>query len=428
MSVRSKTILIIFAYLIVLTASAFAISRALLIDQFQDVDSNLIGDKLDQLVKIVDESQDQLASITKDYASQDDTVAYIQSLDPIFFQSNFLPVSLENLRIQLVVLMDRTGKVVNGLTLTGSSETSRLPEALQPFLLAYADPIIHQDIQSIAGFILLGDQLYQVSARPIHNSAGEGPAMGVLLLGRTAGAKEQERWQNWVKANLLILPLAQSSADFQKTAHTIPKNQRWWVETLDEQELAGYLMLYTPQKDISAVVKILTPRTVYQQGIQSLNIFWRVMILVGTVLLLGYLFVFDRLVMRPLQRLAGDLMGLSGEPTVAKRKEIGDILELRQPLETALEKVQKMQHETLAVSNTYRSIIEQAMEGFAIIRWDDLVILDANAAFSLLVDIPREELVGQLIETAIMLHGGIEDAQVFSTAAREQLKQGKPFQ
>ncbi len=180
------------------------------------------------------------------------------------------------------------------------------------------------------------------------------------------------------------------------------------METLDERELAGYLLLYTPQREISAVIKMVTARTVYQQGLQSLDIFWRVMLLVGTVLLLGYIFVFDRLVMRPLQRLAGDLIGMSGEATVAKRKQIGDILELRQPLETALEKVQKMQVETLAVRTTYLSIIEQASEGFAIIRWDDLSIMDANAAFSTLVDIPMEALVGHTMEAAIMLHGDIE--------------------
>ncbi len=216
MSVRSKTILIIFALLIVLTVSAFAFSRVLLIDQIQDVDQSLMGDKLDQLAKIVDESQDQLATITKDYAGRDDTAAHLQNPDPNFFQSNFLPGSLENLGIQLVVLADRTGKVFEGLTLTSSSETSRLPEAFRPALLAATHPIIQSELQSIAGFLPLGDQLYQVSARPVHNSTGEGPAMGMLLVGRIAGVKEQERWQSWVKANLQVIPLAQESRRFPK--------------------------------------------------------------------------------------------------------------------------------------------------------------------------------------------------------------------
>ena len=132
---RGKTILSIAALLIVLISSAYVISRVLLIGQFQDGDKNLISTKLDQLSSLVDESQAQLNQTTKFYANWDQSYDYIQNPDPDFINKNFLPVSLNDVKVQLVVFLDPTGKVVDGLSGNDPSETTHnIPEALLPFL------------------------------------------------------------------------------------------------------------------------------------------------------------------------------------------------------------------------------------------------------------------------------------------------------
>lgn len=429
MSVRSKTILIISAILIVLTSSAYAVSRVLLIGQFQAVDKSLVGTEVEQLADLVDESQDQLNLSVRDYASWDETYAFIQSPDPVYIESNFVPVSLNNLRVQYVFFLDETGKVVDGLGLSSPTEiTHRYPQGFLPLLAQTSRAILLQDTNPVAGMVQIDGRLYQVSARPILTSNNEGPARGVLVFARPVDGPVQDRWKKLVDPYIEIFPIQQAPQDFIKGMKSIPAGQQQWAEPLDEQKIAGYLILNDPLGSASAVARIEAPRTVYQQGALSLNYFLGVMILVGIALLFGYLFIFDRLVMRPLQRLAGDLLAKGGEPmAVANRKDLGDILEIRQPLETAFEKAQKMQDETLAVRNSYLSIIEQAVEGFAIINWENLTILDVNSAFCRLVGISQEGLIGKSFNDLSQSYNDNPAVQSLIRIAKELLGQGKPF-
>jgi PAS domain S-box-containing protein len=148
---------------------------------------------------------------------------------------------------------------------------------------------------------------------------------------------------------------------------------------------------------IYVVYRFILASQAQQVGQNLFNIF-----LTGVLFSAGYLLLFERIALKRFRRLLREVRSAGG-PVEKQARGTGfdGISERSQPSEPALAKAIHNPVEGLAQHDLYLTIIEQAVEGFVVVRWKDFVILEANNALCQLIGMPKEQLVGQTAETLL---------------------------
>lgn len=142
--------------------------------------------QLSRVLNMLKMEQQHLDTFTHDWAAWDDTYAYMQSRDPAYEKSNFLPSTFKDSKINLILLIGESGEVVyrqcrdypgnEEIQLDGFMDPRYSPD--HPFF-KYAT--IHAPQPQLCwtngGLILL-------SIQPVTHSDNSGPRRGLLVMGR----------------------------------------------------------------------------------------------------------------------------------------------------------------------------------------------------------------------------------------------------
>ena len=429
MNVRTKTILIISAILVVLIACAYGLSRGMLSNQFRSVEEDLIRGKVNHLSSLVGESQENLDRVAHDFAMVEDIYRFTLNQNPANLKNYLNPQELKRLQVHLVVLSDAGGKPIYSSMMdqAGGYKAAFPPELMSAFGTGgWEEQLVGKN--SISGILHTSQGFYLIAASKFYSAANDREKAGTLILGRWFNSDVMTYWGQLIGNGIQFYDVKTLPVDAQTTDKVASGELQQWVQTLSENEIAGYLVLRDIHGAPNVVARLDNPREIYQKGLAFLDAFIGILILVGVVLLLGYLFVFDRLILHPLQRIAREITANGTDRGTYKiQRELGLMHEIQQPLEQALEKVRQLQDETLAVRNIYLSVIEQAVEGFAVIDWEHTTIIDANQAMCRLIDRKHEELIGQPMDSLRPSAMDVHEFQVLFDQAQKVLSEGKPF-
>jgi PAS domain S-box-containing protein len=129
---------------------------------------------------------DDLDLLCTDYATWDDTYAFVQDQHQAYIQSNIVPETFRSSHLDTILIFDADGALLYGAEYNRSNE-SLVPA--DPALLMYlrktgSSPAVNSLRENATGLALLPGGPMMVSAAPVLRSSGEGPAEGTLILGR----------------------------------------------------------------------------------------------------------------------------------------------------------------------------------------------------------------------------------------------------
>jgi|GEM_PF-587863 len=430
MSIRTKTILIITTILVILVAGAYAAFNGLLLNQFEQAEQDQVTVGIAELNRFVEEAQGQLAATAQDWAMWDETFGYMQNLNPDYQERNLSVEVLTNLRIQLVVFIGRDGKAVRGFQINDQNElVSGIPTGIEGYLQGGQLLTLSAAQGNPKGVLRLGSTYFLAAAKPILPSNQQGQAAGTLIFARKLDENLLAQAARVPRTQITLLSIEGAPAELRDPVDAA-KMKNEIILARDEQVITAYLVLRDANQRPVSVIQMVNPRTIYQQGLWSLNIFLLAIILVGVILSIGFLVVFERFVMNPVRRLAREVQDprvKTGPRQNEAVQEIGNLMELRRPLETALEAAHLMEDESLVRRDIYLAMVEQAVEGFAILRWPDLVIVEVNTALCEMIGAAKESLVGQPVEKLMPDMTTADDFAEFHEKIRSMLQMGKRF-
>lgn len=141
---------------------------------------------------------DDLVFFCQDYATWDDTYAFVEAPQEAYLRSNIVPETFHALHLDTLLIFDARGALLYG---AGYDRSKKSIVPVSPDLLTYLreNGLVTPSGSSrevIKGLVLLPEGPMMVSAAPILRSSGEGPAGGMLIFGRyltgdeIAGIKE----------------------------------------------------------------------------------------------------------------------------------------------------------------------------------------------------------------------------------------------
>ena len=193
MSIRAKTVLILFLTVTVIVIGTGIISRHLVMTSYGEYEKYVIQEAASRAANVIEEELEHMERSNLDWSHWDDTRMFMMGKTPEFIDENMMDSTFTNLGINTVVLADLNGKVVFEKTvdLGTGLEVSTPPEFMDK--LPVDGPITkHGGV--FKGIVSLARAPMLITTRPILDSNGNGPSAGTFIFGRWIdGKRENDR-------------------------------------------------------------------------------------------------------------------------------------------------------------------------------------------------------------------------------------------
>lgn len=348
MKLREKTLLVICLTLVGLVAVLYATASTILMKNIRSVEVDYTQRGVKRALDALAEDISSLTVPVRQLAAWDDTYAFMQKPTERYLKTNFPYETFSDYRLNIVLLIDRAGKVVfsRNWDLKKRQKFPISKEILQhikpnSLLLKHSQP---NSIQ--AGVILLPENPLMIVSHPIVKNKFQGEIQGTMVMGRYLTADEIKRLSALTQLPIDIYPAKspQLSADLQLIGNSLiegSKNplvgqiesdneaflrsenidvksittERIIAQPLDENTTAGYRLITDIYGQPALLLQVKLRRAIYNQGKNSLlYLFWS-LIGVGVIFGIGNLFLLEKLVLARLYRLSAGVkdIGTSGD-------------------------------------------------------------------------------------------------------------------
>lgn len=406
MLLRKKSLLIISVAIASLIGTLYSTSSTILLHSLKKAEEQETRQIVKGVLSVFNQTKEDFSSRFADWSAWDDTYRFVKDANKTYIQTNIVPETLANLKVNLALYIDSSGRLVYG---TGFNLKTHQKTPIPQVLLKHLspnDPLLQypQLKRNLSGIIVLPEGPMLITSQPILTSQGKGPSRGTIIFGRYLDVNKIERL---IEVNRLSLDVQgiydKQSPELQIVRSSLKKQESIPVRRLSEKTIAGYSFIPDIYDKPALLLRVEVPREIYAQGQNGLHYLMGSLLVVGLVFGGVALLLLDRLVLfqqqgeelRKLNHLKDDFLS-----TISH--------ELRTPLTnikmaTQMLEVSFMQEGTLAKFNhihRYVKILQDecAREISLINDLLDLQRLEAGVQSTVLETIYLPTWIKQLIE------------------------------
>ena len=338
-SVRAKVATIVMVSTIVITIAVYVVAATLIRSSYANIEREEMVQNLQQVDDAFQNDVNAMWLKIKDWGFWDDLHAY--ALDPIgqkeFEEAMFNDNGLVNLDISMIMFIDLDGKIVfkkvidfeTGAEVAGSQTPEHLYAAEKRIIMppnATAENVTR-------GIVLLPEGPMLIAAVAILHTDKTGPSAGTLVFGRFIDEKAIDYTGEITHLSLESFPYdsAQDPADVATAKKELIRPHSYAIQPLSENKLAGYSALYDLSGKPILLLRVDTPREVYNQG--KLVLLGLTALIGLALLVFGFFTVFfmEKYVIARLSRLSsqvrriGETHDLSARVEANHKDEVGTL-------------------------------------------------------------------------------------------------------
>ncbi|HXA78343.1 MAG TPA: CHASE4 domain-containing protein [Candidatus Acidoferrales bacterium] len=318
-SLRNKTLFIVLAALIGLVGGLFVLSRAVLLRGFSRLEADFATENLGRASSALSNEMDTLQHTTDQYADSDQTYAYLRGPNSEAVHSEFPARIFEQLRVNFIVVLDSSGRKVFSKGFNVAAMTSEpVPEDLDAHLQT-GSPLLGNpgETSDVAGIVMLATGPVLIDSSAILTTNSDGPLAGRMIMGRSLDADENVRLAEMTHMPVDIegIDSANLPPDFRVAANTITDEKPNLIGPDSRGSLAAYQELHDINGNPAAILRVLLPRKIYEQGQTSLLQFLLLLLAAGMVFGAVTMYLLERFVISRVGRLSDDItqIGASGD-------------------------------------------------------------------------------------------------------------------
>ncbi|MFZ3217656.1 MAG: CHASE4 domain-containing protein [Candidatus Acidiferrales bacterium] len=325
-SLRRKTLLIIGIIMVGMVGGLYLLSRILLMRGFAKLEENFARENVARASSGLDNELSKLDQTASEYGSWDLTYDYAQGRRPTYVKTEFPNTTFEQLKISFVVIFDAHGRRLfsKGFNLVQGGEAplpAGLDDHLKPgsLLLSLREPQ-----NKIGGIIDLPGGATLVASRPILTSNSSGPMAGIMVMGRLLDAAEIQHLSDVTLMQIEArMPAAGAlNHEFSAAAGAFSKGRPIFIRPVENESLAAYEQLNDIYGQPALILRVLLPRTIYEQGRASLVQFLLLLIATGFVFGAAMLYLLERFVISRIANLAESVTQIGASGDLAARLDV----------------------------------------------------------------------------------------------------------
>jgi len=335
MTLRTKTLGIIGIMLAALIGALFATSVSVFLKGFLQVEQDDTHANILRAVAAYDEEIASLNFTSLDWASWDDTYAFIEDENETYRTRNISDEGIARLGLDVLVYINASGRMVFGASYDPTAAKSGpIPESLRAHLAPNAFLLQHPEPgEARAGVLLLPEGRLLLASRPILPSVGEGSSRGTLIMGRYLDAKRILQLESRTHMDLVFQRLDAPSlaTDFRIARAKLVAGAPSLIYPLSGHTIAGYSLLRDVYGQPALLLRVALPRDIYRQGVSTTRYQLTWLLLAAFVLGGVALLSLERMVITRLRRLGIEVAriekthDLKARVSVSGDDELGDV-------------------------------------------------------------------------------------------------------
>lgn len=432
MKLRRKTLSIVGITIAGLTGILYATSSSILLTSLVKAEEQEATQVVKGVLNVFTQTADDFNSRFADWSAWDDTYSFIQEPKKEFIDSNLIPEGLANLRVNIAVFVNTSGKIVYGTGL--DRETLKLtpvPEALKQHISLNDRILQHPNTDSsLAGIMVLPSGPVLITSRPILTTKSKGPIRGTLVFGRNLDAAGIEKLSKITRLPLIVHSVnePQLPVDFQKVRQKLSAKKPILVRALSENAIAGYALVNDIYNQPALLLRVDIPRETYRQGQTSLLYLLVSVGLAGIGFIGCTLLLLEYLVLSRLSDLAKGVNRVSASQDLSLRLPVtgeDELSDLAYTINGMLSAIAIAENEQIEEKARYRAVVEQATD--CIFLWDAKTqrLLEANTAFRNLLDYSPDAISQLTIYDIVAYSPDLIDSNIQLLLAEKQFRIGE---
>ncbi|HXN99230.1 MAG TPA: CHASE4 domain-containing protein [Candidatus Acidoferrales bacterium] len=325
-SLRQKTLLIIGLTMFAAVGSLFLLSRILLLRGYARLEEDFASQNLERAASALTNELNTLDRITSEYASWDQTYAYLHGENPAYVKSEFPASTFQQLKIGFVVILDNSGHKVfsKGFDLVRAGEAP-LPTGLDVNLKAGSSILDHKSLDSaVMGILILKDGPVLMVSRPVLTSDSHGPIAGTLIMGRALDSAEVLNLSEMIHVPLSIERLDDKTAnsDSPSADRTISARFPVHIRAIDQDSLDAHEVLNDIYGHPAIILRVTLQRTIYEQAQTTLLQFSLLLVAAGLIFGAGTLYLLERVILSRVANLSDGITHIGASGNLSARLEV----------------------------------------------------------------------------------------------------------
>jgi len=338
--------------LVCLMGVMYFIATRIMMGGFSEVENADTTRNIERFRDAIGDEATELDRITNDWASWDDTYTFIEDRNAEFVSSNLdTESSWINNRLNLMMLINATGRIEYENSFDLGQETwAPVPESVTQLIDKNSDSLLsHPDIKSgTKGLVILPEGPMLISSQPILTSNGQGPSRGTLVWGRYLNAEELNHISKVVHLPVSVQTAgaATMSPDFQTAEASLTGDSSTCVSALGQDTIAGYSRLDDIFGNPALLLRIETPRDVFNQGQSTMVYFILAILAAGLTFAMITIFLLERTVISRMARISASAMDIgeredhSARIQISGNDEVSKLAEVINKMLAGLERAQ----------------------------------------------------------------------------------------
>jgi sensor domain CHASE-containing protein len=324
MNLRRKTFLIMTVTALIMILIVYVGAQLILMDDYVALEQERAEVNVKRGLSALSNMLSELDSIVGDWATWDDTYAFIQDGNDDYIDSNLVDDTFVNLRLNIMLFINSEGDIVYGKAFnrTVMQEASVSQELLN---LLSANNFLwhHSDTESsLTGIVPLQEVPLLIASHPILTSQKEGPIRGTLIMGRYLDSEEIEKLTETVYLPMVITPFEESDSqiDFQALySSSFLDDVPIFTRPLNEEVMGGYALITDVYGNFAFMLRVDTSQDFYKQGLTSVTFF--ILALTSSCIILGLVTVLlvERGILSRIDRLAIAVKNMGKSKNLSER-------------------------------------------------------------------------------------------------------------
>ncbi len=307
---------------------------------------------LDRAEGIIENELENLSHLNKHWSQNGDT-------EQLFDQE---AETLSSLNVELLLLLDSQGQIVNSLFVEDGS-TTPLPNDLAQSLLPGAGVLPHDVTRvSAQGVVLYGGMPLLLAGQPV--SAADGQSAAVLITGSWIGDDKLKRLGNILQFPLALIPFNDPGAGVERAAYyAILAGQPNFTYALDETNIAGFTRLNAPDGSPSFLLRIEQSRQFYLSGQRVLALINVALITVGLVFAVITVLFLELMVFSRLTRLSKEVNEIRAGEYLSRVSvnRSDELSQLGRNINAMLNSLEQAQSRRIEAQNELRSHVDDLL-------------------------------------------------------------------
>ncbi|MGB7443010.1 MAG: CHASE4 domain-containing protein [Coleofasciculaceae cyanobacterium] len=378
MTLRQKTLLIVGVTLFSLLIGLYLSLSTIWLSGFTKLESQQTYQNVERVIEVIRNDLMELSNTARDWSVWRESYDLAEEVKQEYTLASLQVATLANLRLNIVLFINSSGEITHGKRLDLQQKvaipmSSSLKQylATKPSLIEQANPN-----DSNTGIIVLPEGALFVATRPISSGDFSEPNSGTLLLGRFLNAAEVARLSKLTNLHLTIYPLRnqQLPKDILAAKEELSKKAAddeasseplIIVSPLNSERIAGYGLFQDVEGKPGLLLRVNSPRNIYQQGKKGLRYLLAALLIAGLIFGLLTLLLLEKLVMSRLAKFSATVKAIRSSGDLSKRlfaRGEDELSQLGQAINLLLMTLQQSQQSLHKSQGRYRFLIESIRE------------------------------------------------------------------